>query len=158
AAAGDEERLAQFPDTLILPADPAAQALLTLARTAPQARIVIGELDRLLSRNAGREAVRFWAEHKELLAGRVSGAKRYSQIKAWQARNQSCDALNKLVGEHADESVLAAAWQQLQSLGGHPDAEPYRQRLSHLAERETAWSEFQALRGSPNAENDDRLL
>jgi hypothetical protein len=79
------------------------------------------------------------------------------EVERWKKRIDACDQLLQTL-ERNREDEIAAAWQRLQQLGGHPDAERWRQRAELAVERNEALTRLAGLPTHLPADEQDRLL
>jgi serine/threonine protein kinase len=131
---------------------PKAQRSVAVAKLAGQVIPILECLREAEQAKSWRRFVQLWDLHRNLLAERKSAAAFQLEANAWRERNLACDALLKLVAQRAaDSGALAAAWERLSQLGGHPDAEPHRAAVEKVVGRERAWTAFEK---TPRAESE----
>jgi hypothetical protein len=142
--AGDEAAMQRLYQPKLLDDYPRAQPSVAIARQAPQVIPVLARLNSTMQSKKWREFVQVWDAHQKLLVNRKSAERFSPEVGAWRHRNQACDALLKLIQRNSDDPVgIEAAWGRLFQVGGHPEAEPYRQRIEGIVCRQRAWTLFQ---------------
>ncbi|HUY33554.1 MAG TPA: hypothetical protein VMV69_12465 [Pirellulales bacterium] len=158
-AAGDEAAMLRLYQPKLLDDYPRAGAAVAVARLAGQVAPLIQQLGEAQRAHAWRKLVDLWDRNQALLAGRKSAAGFEPVARDWRSRNQACDAVLDLLKQaEPDPARLAAAWQALERAGGHPDAQPQRQRVERLIERGAAWAAFQALAHAVGERADQQLV
>ncbi len=158
-AAGDEDAMLRLYQPKLLDDYPQARSAVAVARFAGQVVPLIKQLAQAQQAQAWRKLVDLWDRNQALLAGRKSAERFEPVARAWRDRNQACDAVLAVLKQaDPDAARLAAAWQALERLGGHPDGERERQRVERLLERGGAWAAFQGLSHAAPGEQGDQQL
>lgn len=140
---GDEAAMQRCYQPKLLDDYPTAQAAVQLARDAVRVVPVLARLEALSQRQQWHEFVRAWDQHQALLAGRKSAAAYAALADAWRKRNVACDELlARLRPPGGEPAQVAAAWDRLQQLGGHPASHPFRQQIDLIVSRHRAWVQF----------------
>jgi len=136
--AGDEAAIPALAASPLLRDYPAAAQSLAMARDAAVVATIIGKLDAALRARRGRDLVREWNAAQPVLTrptGRLrkSATRFVRDVQQWQARNEACDkVLAYLRAPKSDEPSLAAAWRELEALGGHPECDAFRTRVQTI--------------------------
>lgn len=142
--AGDEEAMQRLYQPKLLDDYPMAQPSVAIARHASQVIPVLARLNETMQSKKWRDFVQVWDAHQKLLAHRKSAERFGPEVGAWRERNLACDALLKVLQRTSDDVAgIEAAWGRLVQVGGHPEAEPHRQRIEGIVNRQQAWTTFQ---------------
>ncbi|MGH7134111.1 MAG: hypothetical protein ACREHD_00130, partial [Pirellulales bacterium] len=158
-AAGDEAGMQRLYDHKLLDDYPKAQAAVAVARHAAQVLPAIDALERAHKAHDWRQLVYQWDAHEKLLRGRTSAARYEAEAATWRQRNQLCDTVLALLKQpDCDATRLEAVWRQLVSLGGHPEANPYRGQIERILQRDLAWASFAAVSQTPSERHDAALV
>lgn len=157
-ARGDEEAASRLYQPRLFDGYPAAATTARAAEQAAEMAKRLRPLDAALAAHNGREAVRLWDASRDRLAERPSGQARQAVVETWRERIRLADAVAaQMRAKEPDGATLAADWQKLESLGGHPDVASLRPRVVHAIQRHAAWT---AYRAAPRdaSESADRAL
>ncbi|MFM9964531.1 MAG: hypothetical protein ACKV2Q_25290 [Planctomycetaceae bacterium] len=158
-SSGDEAAMKSLYEPRLLDDYPKAKPAVEAARKSAQVIPVLDQLRQLRQANRGRELVQAWDSHQKLLANRKSAQAFARDVETWRQRNAACDVvLSDLRQPNVDANVLKAHWQQLQDLGGHPDADGQLPVVQNLIARYTAFEAFQKVPRAQSAANDQALI
>jgi len=134
-AEGNEERLEMLHATGLLHNYPGAEQLAEEASRAAEVRPILRILQSAHQLKAWDKLKTTWVANQHLLAGRASAQTYESEVQ----KLLTVDRIRELLGSpQVDAQELLEAWQQLQKMGGHPTAEPYREQVEKgLAQRQS---------------------
>ena len=153
---GDEEALARQYDPRLLDDYAKAQPVVAAARRAAQVVPVLQQLRAARQAGEGRRLVQVWDSQQALLNGRQSAAAFQADVEQWRQRNQLCDTIREALTR--DPALLAASWNRLQRLGGHPELATQRPAIERLLAQHEAFQRIQAISGDVNEPNDRALV
>lgn len=156
---GDEEQAARLYQPELLDDYPAAAKLVEQARAAAQVSHVLKVLDSALQLQSWDMLRNTWQQHEAMLANRPSAKKYKVEI----GKLRTVESIRKLLGSTTvDDKRVVAAWQHLQSLGGHPTAEPLRETMKKIFARQSGQDQVQKLLArapaSPTSDFDKEVL
>jgi hypothetical protein len=133
-------------------------ALVAKGRQARTAVVLLDEFARSeQSDPTGRQLLALWDGHGRELQGIAEGDAVRNRVDTWRKRIAAAERLDQTVGKGGSEKAIFEAWQAVDALGGHPDAEPHRGRAETAGKRLKALS---VLAGVPVGEDEpaDRAL
>lgn len=105
----------------------ACAPLVKQARRALEMVQALDELEAALNRPGdGRRLVDLWNQSEAKLAGLAEADSIREAAKLWKSRIDACEKFLSLIRNGSGQRDIAAAWDDLEQLGGHPDAVPYR--------------------------------
>jgi hypothetical protein len=137
---------------------PACRDLLAPAREAMAAVKVLDELRAAVAQASdGRALLALWAQHAARVGGLGEAAAIQQEVARWQGRIQAADAFLAAVRADGPERAVDAAWKQLAAAGGHPDADPHRDRAELAARRVAALARLEAIGTAADEKTDRRL-
>ncbi len=146
-------------DPRLLDDYPKAKPAVEVARKAKLVIPLLNQLRQLKQGNRGRELVQVWDAQQSVLSGRKSAQAFHRDVEQWRQRNVACDSvLQDLRQTSPDVATVKAHWQQLQQLGGHPDADAKQSEVQQLVTRFDAFEVFQRVPQAQNAQNDQALV
>jgi hypothetical protein len=158
-AAGDEAAMQRWYLPRLLDDYPRAQTAVESAKQSPGVQVVLEQLQHAAHDSKWRDLVSIWDLNESLLSHRKSAEQFLPDVRSWRARNKAWDAVAQLIEQPAcDAAALDVAWTHLVSLGGHPEAEPERQRIESIIRRHRAWLAFQKVPRKVSEVNDQRLI
>ena len=135
-----------------------------IARQAGEVIPVLKRLRSVHKQKQWEEFVRTWDDYRSLLLGRKSAERYERAAEQWRRRNTTFARLKALLAdadadhiETVDVTAIAAAWKQLSSLGGHPQADPFESQVRCLIQREK-WRRATHTISDELTETDDRTL
>jgi hypothetical protein len=143
---GDEQAMQRLHNSSLMKNYPKAQPLLDIARLAPKVIPVLKELDEARQAQGWRKLVSIWEAHEALLRNRQSAQCFREEIEPARQRNRACDDVLHLLGDpQSDADQLETAWNKLQELGGHPEADRYSEEVSRSVRRKRAFDKFRRI-------------
>ncbi|MFO0872307.1 MAG: hypothetical protein U0935_25545, partial [Pirellulales bacterium] len=156
--AGDEAGLQALASSPLLQNYPAAKPFLQEAQLAVRALAWYAKLEAANKAQGWRDLVKIW--DSEAALHKRPGATRFkADVDSWRKRN---DAWDKVIVEYRktppDAAVLSRLWRDLQSLGGHPEALPNKDKIEGAIARFDAWAKFQAVPAAPSQTNDEQRV
>jgi hypothetical protein len=141
-AEGNEERVEMLYATGLLHNYPAAEHLAEQASHASEVRPILRILQSAQQLKAWDKLKTTWVANQHLLAGRASTQTYESDVQKLLTVDRIRDLL---ASPQVDHNALLEAWQQLQTMGGHPTAEPYRERVESSLARRQSMTKLQEL-------------
>lgn len=157
--AGDEAGMQALANSPLLQNYPAAQSFLQEAQLAAKALAWYAKLDAAKKAQSWRDLVKVWDAEGAALQKRPGAARYQSDVETWRKRNAAWD---KVIVEYRktppDPAVLSRLWQDLQALGGHPEALPNKDKIEAAIARFQAWSKFPGAAGTPSQASDEQLV
>lgn len=162
-SAGDEFGMEHAYQPALLDDYPAAQQAVTVARLAGRVIPILQELRDSQQQQKWRDFVHVWDRNLQLLGDRKSVQRFKSDVDRWRPRNQLCEKVFHLLKQpNCSVAELAATWQQLNQLGGHPEAKPQQGQVERLIKRDAVWRQLLApLReagAGPSSEQNDATV
>lgn len=158
-SSGDEAAMTSLYEPKLLDDYPKAKPAVEVARKSAQVIPVLDQLRQLRQANRGRELVQLWDSQQKLLKNRKSAQAFAREVETWRQRNAASDlVLSDLRQPALDVNVLKTHWQQLQDLGGHPDADGQLPIVQKLIAKFTAFEAFQKVPRAQTAANDQVLV
>lgn len=134
-AEGNEERVEMLHATGLLHNYPAAEHLAEQAKDAGEVRPILRILQSAKQLKAWDKLKTTWVANQHVLAGRASTQTYEADVQKLLTVDRIRDLL---ASPQVDNHALLEAWQQLQAMGGHPTAEPYREQVEKsLAQRQS---------------------
>jgi len=157
--AGDEAAMQRLYAPRLLDDYPRAQPSVAIAKTAPQVLPLLQRLQSTSQAKSWRDFVQIWDANRLLLANRKSAETFAPLADSWRERNRACDLLIGLVKQpNCNAAALENAARQLEKLGWHPDADPYRPQVEQVVKRGRAWSAFQQALQRGGEEGDSLIV
>ena len=103
-----------------------------------QAKLALGLMAELTGSEqkdpTGRALVAVWDQRGRELQGIPGTDAIAKKVELWRKRIAAAAKIDQVVGRGASEREIVEAWQELDKLGGHPDAEPHRGRADKAAD------------------------
>lgn len=157
--AGKLEEIAAAYDPALLDDWPACADQVIWARKAVTAWKKVQELRQLVkSAGTGKTLLERWPHCAADVMAWPEGEPIRQAVLSWDARNRAMENLAALIREkRPSEQAIVQAWQNLQKLGGHPDAAPLRLRVEQAVMRAACLERLPAER-VPEAEDSDAKL
>lgn len=141
-AEGNEERVEMLYATGLLHNYPAAEQVAERAKLAGEVRPILRVLQSAKQLKAWDKLKTTWVANQHLLAGRASAQTYESDVQKLLTVDRIRDLL---AAPQVDHHALLEAWQQLQEMGGHPTAEPYREQVEKSLAQRQSMSKLQDL-------------
>ncbi len=156
---GDARRIAAAYKPALLDDWAACAPLLDAAREAVSVVPLLEEMEGALrSPGDGRRVVQLWDQNSYRLRS-VPGATRLGQqAESWRARIRAAEEMAEAVARSASEHEIAAAWEKLENVGGHPDAAGQRDRAAQARGRAEALNKLRAIPDDNREDHDRRWL
>jgi hypothetical protein len=158
-ASGNESTMVRAYDPKLLDDYPAARPAVTAAREAARAVPILQQLHQCFTANDFRKLTALWDANAALLENRRSATAYKAHVQVWKPRNAACDRLHAMFRNGTPpEDALAAAWAELQRVGGHPEAEKYRTVAEDIGRWDRMWSAFQRVPRTVSHDADRALV
>ncbi len=115
---------------------PPCASLVNEARRAKSILPLLDQFDQLLAHPGdGRQLLQLWQRYRDQLHGWTETAHIQQQVDRWSERLRYCETFLLALHRQAPEAELAAAWEALVRVGGHPDAAKYESRAQLAIDR-----------------------
>jgi hypothetical protein len=125
---------------------------------ATQVAAVVRLLDALQAARGTPALAALWRQHAPRLAGIKDAEPFRAEAGLWDLRNAALDALDTaLKTAGADQHAVVAAWDELQRLGGHPDADRRRDQVELARRRARCLDAIRRLPTAPGEAADSQL-
>ena len=104
-------------------------AMVARGKQARAALDLIDEFGRAeTSDPSGRPLIALWDKRGRDLQGIAEGDAVRAKVESFRKRIAAAERLDQAIGKGGPERAIAEAWQAIDALGGHPDAERHRTR------------------------------
>jgi hypothetical protein len=156
---GDPQRIAEAYQPEWLDDWPECEGLVQRARQAGETAGALEELRQAVRQPGdGHRLLHLWAKLSPRLADLPEAAELHKEVDRWRARLEGLDQLRIAIDEER-EAAIATAWKQLQQVGGHPEAQPHRQRAELAQQLSACLARLRAIREPlPEDEQDRRYV
>src|SRR5207248_2942749 len=102
----------------------------------------------------GGPLIALWSKHEALLAGVPEADGVRKEVAAWTKRIEASDRFLATVQQPRTERSIVEAWDRLQSLGGHPDADGQRARVDLARRRADLLDKLRGMSATVTEESD----